>query len=219
MSAAGYTPALGYAGLTPAYDLMVRLVTRERRWRAMLLTQLSPREDEAILDVGCGTGTFAIMLKRQAPGARVVGLDPDPKVLELAEKKAARAGVRIEWRLGFARDAERYAGEFDKAVSSLVFHQVPVEEKAAGIAGMLAAVRPGGEIHIADYCRQPDWLMRQLFRTIQLLDGPTNTQPNADGKVEQLLATGGAVPVTPRTVVRTPTGAISLFRIRKSDNS
>ena len=219
MSTAGYTPALGYAGLTPAYDLMVRLGTRERRWRALLLSQVSPREGEAVLDVGCGTGTFAIMLKQQAPGARVVGLDPDPNVLKLAEKKAARAGVRIEWRLGFARDAAGYSGEFDKAVSSLVFHQVPVEEKAAGIAGMLAAVRPGGEIHIADYCRQPDWLMRQLFRTIQLLDGPANTQPNAEGKVEQLLAAGGAVPVIPETVVRTPTGAISLFRVRANEIS
>ena len=215
MSAAGYTPALGHAGLTPAYDLMIRLVTRERRWRALLLRQLAPKPGETILDVGCGTGTFAILAKQATPGARIVGLDPDPEVLKRAKDKAERAGVDIEWRIGLASDAARYAGEFDKAVSSLVFHQVPVTEKSAGLAAMMTAVRTGGEIHIADYCRQPDWLMRQLFRSIQLLDGPVNTGANADGAIEELLAIHAGRPVAPRALVKTPTGAISLFRLKK----
>lgn len=45
--------------------------------------------------------------------------------------KAEIAGVEIEWHSGFARDAANF-GQFDKVVSSLVFHQVPVEEKRAG---------------------------------------------------------------------------------------
>lgn len=215
MSAAGYTPALGYAGLTPAYDLMIRLVTRERRWRSLLLRQLAPKPGEAILDVGCGTGTFAIMAKQAAPRAKVVGLDPDPEVLKRAKDKAGRARVDIEWRIGFARDAGRSAGQFDKAVSSLVFHQIPAIEKRAGLEGMMAAIRTGGEIHIADYCRQPDWLMRQLFRTIQLLDGPANTGANADGAIEELLASHAGRMILPEALVRTPTGVISLFRLQK----
>src|SRR3546814_13110100 len=81
--------------------------TRGRRWRLALLEQLAPREGDAILDVGCGTGTFALLVKKAAPGARVVGLDPDPAVLEIAAAKARGAGVKIEWRRGFARDADR----------------------------------------------------------------------------------------------------------------
>lgn len=215
MQAAKFTPALGYAGLTPLYDLAIRLLTRERRWRETLIEQLSPRSGEAILDVGCGTGTFAILIKRQAPRARVVGLDPDPEVLARAASKAEAAGVEVEWRRGFAHDAAGFAGEFDKAVSTLVFHQVPLEGKFAGIEAMLKAVRFGGEIHIADYCRQPDWLMRQLFRIVQMMDGRTNTQANAEGAVERILSRLGASPPAPEEVVRTPTGAISLFRLRK----
>ena len=214
---ADYTPAAGYAAFTPAYDAAVRIVTRERVWRRLLVDQVDPRDRETIVDVGCGTGSLAIMLKRQAPGARVIGLDPDPEILELARAKAEGAGVQIEWRRGYARDSAAFRGEVDKTVSSLVFHQVSGDEKEAGLTAMFAAVRPGGEVHLADYCRQPDRLMRGLFRIIQTLDGYAATQPNADGAVERLLERLSGTPVEPTALVRTPTGAISLFRARKKD--
>lgn len=208
-----FTPALGYSFLTPAYDLALRIATREGAWRRLLLAQLAPQPDEAILDVGCGTGTFAILVKQCAPTARVVGLDPDPSVLAIAQAKANRAGVAIEWRTGFAKDAARVRGEFDKCVSSLVFHQVPLAEKHAGIRAMFDAVGPDGSIHIADYARQPDRLMQVAFRIIQRLDGFENTQPNADGALERILGEMQGVDVAkPLRSVRTPTGAISLFR-------
>ena len=211
MSEARYIPALGYRGLTPLYDLAVRIATRERTWRTRLLDQLQPLDGEAILDVGCGTGTFAILCKQRSPRTRIVGLDPDPDVLAIAAQKAERAGVDVEWVQGYACDAARYDGGFDKAVTSLLFHQVSCEDKRTGIAAMMKAVRPGGEIHIADYCRQPDRLMRGLFRIVQSLDGHKTTQPNADGMIERLLAEHARAPVQATSIIRTPTGAISLF--------
>lgn len=217
MDEARFTPALGRASLTGAYDLAVGLLTRERIWRAALLAQLAPREGETILDVGCGTGTFAIMAKCAAPGARVIGLDPDDEILKRAAAKAQRAGVAIEWRRGFAHDAASRVGSVDKAVSSLVFHQTPLSEKWAGLAAMFAAVTPGGEIHVADYALQPDELMRRLFRlTVQRIDGMEDTQPNADGALEAMLAELTGKPIAPETVIRTPTGAISLFKMKES---
>ena len=211
---ASFTPAAGHALLTPVYDLGVRLLTRERRWREALLDQIAPGDGETILDVGCGTGTLAVLLKRSAPGVRVLGLDPDPQALALAAVKARRAGVQIDWRQGVAPDAARL-GRFDHVVSSLVFHQVPPDGKIAGLSAMFAAVRPGGALHIADYCRQPDRLMRGLFAIIQALDGRRNTQANADGAVEQILEQLGGRPLQPQRTVRSPTGAISLFRLDK----
>lgn len=210
----GFTPALGRSALTPLYDFAIRLLTCEQSWREALVGQVDLRDGEAILDVGCGTGTLAIMLKRLKPGARIVGVDPDRVVLATAAKKARRAGVEIEWCHGFARDAAAF-GSFDKVVSALVFHQVPPDEKLAGLRAMFAALRPGGSLHVADYCRQPDWLMRQLFRIIQAVDGRLNTQANVEGAVESILHRLSGAPALPRTIVRTPTGAISLFRVRK----
>lgn len=213
MRAIEFTPAAGHSALTPIYDVALRVLTRERRWRSSLLDQIDPRIGNAILDVGCGTGTLAIMLKQRAPGARVVGIDPDPAVLAIAEAKARRAGVEIEWHRGFAQDLGAL-GRFDHVISSLVFHQVSPEGKSEGLRAMFEVLQPGGAVHVADYCRQPDWLMRQLFRIIQAIDGTANTQANAEGAVEKILATLSSSSMRPETVVRTPTGAISLFRVR-----
>lgn len=208
-----FTPALGIAGLTRGYDQAIRLLTRERTWRLAMLRQVAPASGETILDVGCGTGSFAVMLKRAAPEARIVAIDPDPQVLEIAAAKSKRAGLAVEWRQGFAHDAAKVVGPVDKAVSSLVFHQVPLEGKREGIAAMFAAVRTGGGVHIADYARQRSRLMRMLFRsTVQVIDGPADTQPNADGALEKILARHDLAAASPTQVIRTLTGEISLFR-------
>ncbi len=213
-----FVPALGWRSLTPLYDGTVRLLTRERRWRGAFLAQISTGAGETILDVGCGTGSLAILMKRAAPQARVVGLDPDPEILARAQAKAEAAGVEIEWRRGFARDAASLDLQVDKAVSSLVFHQVPTAEKRAGIAAMIDAVRPGGEVHIADFARQRRWLMRTLFSVVGLVDGRANTRPNALGALEDIL--GGTDPLAGEANGRfaTPLGEISLFSLHKGSD-
>lgn len=209
-----FTPALGLSGLTPLYDRAIRLFTRERVWRAAFLEQIDPQPGERIIDVGCGTGSLAILLKETVPELRVAGMDPDDAVLRRARAKSEAAGVEIEWRRGFARDTGAMGPVFDKAISSLVFHQVPTAEKEAGIAAMVAAVRPGGEVHIADYAKQTTSLMRALFHTIQALDGWENTQANANGAIERLLAAQAPMADRPTRTVGTPTGQISLFRLQ-----
>ena len=211
-----FTPALGHAVLTPFYDAAIALLTREGRWRERLLRQVAPMPDEVILDVCCGTGTFALMLKRAAPKAIVSGLDPDTAVLKRAEEKARRANREILFVQGFARDAAGTgARRLNKAVSSLVFHQIPMAEKRLGLKAMHDALIANGEVHIADYGLQRTRLMRTLFRQVQRLDGFENTTPNAEGILPSLMREAGFDDVEERAVVPTPTGSISIYFARR----
>lgn len=210
-----FVPALGWSALSPLYDGVVRAFSREHRWRPAFLAQIAPRDGEAILDVGCGTGSLAILLKQAVPGARVVGLDPDGDILARAAAKARAAGVEIEWRQGFAIDAAGEGRPFDKTVSSLVFHQVPPAGKADGIAAMIAATKPGGEVHIADFAAQRSRLMRTLFGIVGRFDGRENTQANANGAIEGILGEASRAAAVPTRSFRTPLGEISLFRLVK----
>jgi ubiquinone/menaquinone biosynthesis C-methylase UbiE len=215
---AGFVPALGLKNLTWTYDLMVALMTREGTWRGLLLSPVKPRPADIIVDIGCGTATLAIMIKRQRPQARVIGLDPDPDILRIARRKAMEAGVEIGLIEG---GADRIAiavpqGEPSKAVSSLVFHHLPLPAKRAALEAIFATLRPGGQLCLAGYGPQRTWLMRQLFRLVQLLDGFETTQPNADGLLPVLIAEVVFDAVLETHIIPMLTGSISLYEAHRS---
>jgi ubiquinone/menaquinone biosynthesis C-methylase UbiE len=214
-----YTPPLGHDALTPLYDLAIRSLTRENVWRSALVRQVAPSSYDRILDVGCGTGTLALTLKRAAPEADIIGIDPDSRALTKARDKAKAAGQAIAFVHGFLGDARLPDGwKPTKIVSSLMFHQVPLPAKGDILSTMRKMLDIGGEIHIADYGLQREAIMRGLFRmTVQLLDGVKDTQPNADGALEELMRAAG-FECAPPQVVRTMTGAISLYRARRASD-
>src|SRR5258706_9511270 len=209
-----YVPAAPQLWL---YDALVVVLARAPRWRRALLAQLAPREGDVIADVGCGTGTQLVKIGRSAPGVTLSGIDPDPAVLQRARRKLAAAGVVAGLSRGFARDAAQLLGDrgVNKIVSSLVFHQVPPEEKIVGLAAIRAALTPGGELHVADYGLQRTPLMRRLFRIVQAGDGFANTEPNARGVLPVLMSQVGFRNVAETAVIATPTGSVSLYRAER----
>lgn len=213
--AASFTPAAGVSWLTPLYDLGIVLLTRERRWRSALMNQMRPAAGDVIADVGCGTGSLLVRLGKREPGAHLIGVDPDEAILARARTKAAKAGVALELHRGFAGEIDSIlAGRgVTKVVSSLVLHQVPMEEKVKAFRAMRALLHAGGEVHIADYGYQRSRLMRMLFRcVVQRLDGRENTEPNARGILPELMRAAGIAEVTERAAIPTATGSISLYR-------
>jgi ubiquinone/menaquinone biosynthesis C-methylase UbiE len=211
-----FVPALRLHRLTGAYDRVVGLVTREQRWRAELLRRLAPTASDRIVDVGCGTGTFALMVARACPMAGMIAVDPDEAILKIASAKPGAASV--DWRRGHGDElGEVLEGRsMTKVVSSLVLHQCPLETKTAILRSMFEVLEPGGQLFIADYGLQRTLLMRTLFRTVQILDGFALTQPNADGRLPQLMRGVGFARVEEAWVLPTPTGSISVYRAERS---
>ena len=212
-----FVPALGKSGSLDRYDAAIALMTREKRWRSDLLRFAEPRPGERIVDIGCGTGTFAIALKQAAPESIVLAVDPDPAVLEIARAKAEVADAEIRWfeAMGDELDGIDALRQCDKIVSSLVLHQCPMAVKEAIAAQMFRLLRPGGTLFIADYGEQRSLLMRMLFRQIQLLDGFEYTEPNSKGCVPVILKAAGFEAVEEMRVIPTPTGSISIYGAKR----
>ncbi|WP_205876060.1 class I SAM-dependent methyltransferase [Mycobacterium camsae] len=214
MSVQAFTPAAGDPKCSKYYDTVIALLTREGRWRWATIAQLELRPGATVVDIGCGTASLAMRMKQHQPLTRVIGVDPDPQVLDIAAAKTRRAGVQIEFVQGMGDRAVELTrpGIADKVVSSLVLHQCPVPMKEAIIANMFALLRPGGELVIADFGLQRDALMRLGFRIVQFADGKRDTQPNADGILPGLIAKAGFVGVAKVSVIRTVSGSISVYR-------
>lgn len=74
-----YIPAAGSDWLLPLYDPMTKLLGLEKA-RTALLDVVDLRPLSRVLEIGCGTGSFCLLIKYRHPEVEVVGLDPDPKL-------------------------------------------------------------------------------------------------------------------------------------------
>src|SRR5207244_1354877 len=134
----------------PLYDPIVKLLGGDAARRA-LLEQAALRPGQRVLDVGCGTGTLATLIKQLYPDVEVVGLDPDPKALARARRKAARAGVSIQFDQGFGDELPYPEAWFDRVLSSFMFHHLPPDQKGKTLRAIRRVVKPGGESYMLDF--------------------------------------------------------------------
>ncbi len=82
-----FIPALRFKWLTPFFDSLMKLTGLEKKINQFFLQSAEIKGGETILDFGCGTGTFLLILKKENPTARVFGLDIDPQIIKFAQKK------------------------------------------------------------------------------------------------------------------------------------
>ncbi len=68
-----YIPAAGQHWMLPLYDTMVWILGGGAS-RRKLIEQAAIQSGHRVLDIGCGTGSLAVLLKKTHPGAAVVGL-------------------------------------------------------------------------------------------------------------------------------------------------
>ena len=113
----------------------------------------SPGRD--VVDAGCGTGISARLF--QAAGCRVLGVDPDPRMAELARA----GGVDVEVAKFEQWDA---AGRtFDAVIAGQAWHWV---DMAAGAAKAAAVLRPGGRLAVFWNAFDPPAELREAFGAV-----------------------------------------------------
>ena len=187
---APFIPALRHEALTPAYDFLIRLTMPELRFKEELIDAAAIDRGQRVLDVGCGTGTMLLMIAQRHPDASLAGVDPDPRVLERAQRKIAQAGRAIALREASAT-ALPYADEsFDVVVSSLVFHHLTSEEKLEAMREILRLLRPAGEFHLGDF-GQPDTRVMRILSLLTEKIGREHVDDNFAGILAPMLVDAG----------------------------
>jgi ubiquinone/menaquinone biosynthesis C-methylase UbiE len=141
---------MGVEWLLPFYDPFTRLVGLDRT-RQELVVQAELQPGDRVLDVGCGTGSLAILIKRLVPGVEVVGLDPDEKALARAARKARRAGVAIRFDRGFSDALDYDAASFDRVFSSFMFHHLERSDKERTLREIRRVLKDDGRLHLLDF--------------------------------------------------------------------
>ncbi len=134
---------------------MFRGQGRELRQRTITLAHLQP--GEAVLDVGCGTGSLALEVAcRAGTTGRVIGIDPGTEQIARARAKAARRHLPIEFQIGVIEQLAFPDQTFDVVLSTLMLHHLPMPLKRQGLAEIARVLKPGGRLIIADFTRKQD---------------------------------------------------------------
>jgi ubiquinone/menaquinone biosynthesis C-methylase UbiE len=210
-----YLPALRFHWLTPYYDTIVSFTIRERSFKQALITQTQLERRHRVLDLGSGTGTLAIWIKQHQPQAEVIGVDCDTAILALAMDKAKRANVSVLFDRAMSCCLPYPAEHFDRVVSSLFFHHLPWVEKEQTTKELFRVLKPGAELHVADWGRASNILMRGLFLFEQIFDGFDKTQDNVSGRLVTLFEQSGFIKVTQEQTFDTIFGTLALYRATK----
>ena len=220
MSRREFVPALRVRALNRFYDPIVGATTREARFKRLLLEQASPGPSQRILDLGCGTGTLTILIQESEPAARVHGVDADAEILAQARDKAGGRGLsQIHFERAFADELPYRESFFDQVVSTLFFHHLTTSAKPGAVAEIARVLRPGGQLHVADWGKPAGPGMRALSLSIRLLDGFEPTRDNFSGRLPEIFEEGGLNDVRQTEQLRTAFGTIVLHSARKPEVS
>jgi S-adenosylmethionine-diacylgycerolhomoserine-N-methlytransferase len=127
--------------------------------RDTLIRDLDAPRRGSVLEVGCGTGRNLALIARRFPNCRLYGLDISAEMLASAEAKLAelgrKGGAAPVLRVADATDfsALQFGTDgFDRIVISYALSMIPDWE--AAIDAAIAALSPGGSLHIADFGQQ-----------------------------------------------------------------
>ena len=203
-----FIPAAGRDWLLPFYDPLLWILGGDAVKRP-LIEQATLESGFRVLDIGCGTGSLTLLIEKLHPDVEVVGLDPDPKALSIAKRKAERAGLAIRLDQGFSDQLPYPDASFDRVFSSLMFHHLDQEVKSATLREVRRVLRPGGSLHLLDFGPPRSGLSRALAH---VLHSAEHLRDNLEDRIPSFMEQAGFVQSEELGHRSTLVGSLSYYR-------
>lgn len=174
------------------------------------------KEGDKVLDAGCGTGTLALMLKKQVGNnGFVAGIDMSSGMLEQAKIKSDKENLHIDFRVASIEKIPFSDNFFNVVTSTWVIHQLSLSLKKKGFKEIFRVLRPGGCFLLVDLHRITNPL--RAFFNLPFYWWSEGYKIHVWGKLPDLLSETGFVEVKIINRIRDKIDYISSFKPKEFD--
>jgi ubiquinone/menaquinone biosynthesis C-methylase UbiE len=158
-----------FAEIAPRYDALRPLSSGDRARLETMLREAALRAGDLVVEVGCGTGRLTLPLSAMTP-ARVMGVDSEARMLEVARSKDA--GRRVEWVRGSAYRLP--VGEGAAALVMMVMVVHLLRQRVRAFTEARRVLRPGGQLSIWTFTPRhvEEFYLNAYFPSIATVDRP-----------------------------------------------
>ncbi len=143
------------------YDLVTVLLScgRDRQWKKRLTAVAKPRAGDRVLDLACGTGDITFNVAES--GARTIGLDITPRMIQIAQAKRVIGGPGPLFVVGDMMILPFSDRMFDLVTVGYGVRNVPILDIA--MSEIYRVLKPGGRFLSLDFNRPTNLLLRTIF--------------------------------------------------------
>jgi demethylmenaquinone methyltransferase/2-methoxy-6-polyprenyl-1,4-benzoquinol methylase len=150
-----------FATIADRYDVITVLLSfgRDRQWKRRLIELADIRGGDVVLDLACGTGDLAAQAASR--GAKVIGLDITPRMIELARLRAGRASGNPRFLVGDMGALPCRTGAVDVVTIGYGLRNVP--DLPSALREIHRVVQSGGRVCSLDFNRPGNPVLRSTF--------------------------------------------------------
>jgi SAM-dependent methyltransferase len=158
-----------FAQIAPRYDALRPLSSGDRARLDAMFSEAILTAGDLVVEVGCGTGRLTLPLAAVTP-ARVMGVDSEARMLEVARSKDA-AG-RVEWVRGSAYRLPVDDGQAALVMMVMVVHLL--RQRVRAFAETRRVLQPGGRLNVWTFTPRhvDEFYLNAYFPSIAVIDRP-----------------------------------------------
>jgi ubiquinone/menaquinone biosynthesis C-methylase UbiE len=136
-----------------------------------ILQYLDVRPGMKVLDFGCGPGRLTIPAAKQVGlEGEVTAFDMQPGMLQRTQAKAQAANLsNIRYLLAESGTKQLGRNHYDRALLATVLGEIP--DRAAALAEIFAALKPGGLLSITEVIADPHFQRQSTVRQLAAAAG------------------------------------------------